>query len=56
MRRLGLLSSPPWFTYNFISGSYPGMVIEVLLVTSNLIGQYRFDLKPAFRNKLLRYI
>lgn len=54
MRRLGLLSSPPWFTYNLISGSYPGMVIEVLLVTSNLIGQYRFDFKPTFRSKLLR--
>jgi len=54
IRRLALASSPPWFIYNMISGSYPGMIVEVLLMISNLIGQYRFDLKTTYRNKLLR--
>lgn len=48
IRRLNFGSSPPWLIYNVISGSYPGMVVEVLRMTSNLIGQYRFDFKkPA---------
>jgi hypothetical protein len=45
IRRLALVSSPAWLTYNAISGSYAGVVAEVLSVTSNLFGQYRFDLK-----------
>jgi len=53
IRRLSLGSSPPWFVYNFISGSYPGMVVEVLLVMSNLIGQYRFDFKHPAHRRLL---
>lgn len=49
IRRLAMLASPLWFVYNFISGSYPGMLIEVIMLTSNLVGQYRFDRKPALR-------
>jgi len=47
IRRLALMSPPLWFTYNFISGSYPGMLIEVIMLSSNLIGTWRFDLRPA---------
>ena len=54
IRRLALVSSPPWFTYNVIVGSYPGMVAEALLMSSNFIGQYRFDFKSALHRKLLR--
>jgi hypothetical protein len=43
IRRYLLLSFPLWFAYNFIVGSYPGMLIELILLASNLIGQYRFD-------------
>lgn len=52
IRRLALLSSPPWFIYALIVGSYPGMMAETLLMTSNLIGQYRFDFRTVFRSKL----
>lgn len=43
IRRWALLSPPLWFAYNVIAGSYPGMVSEVIMLTSNLIGEYRFD-------------
>lgn len=45
IRRIALISPPLWFTYNLISGSYPGMIVEVGLLVSNLIGMYRFDYK-----------
>ena len=55
IRRLGFMSSPPWLVYNVISGSYPGIAVEILKMISNLVGQYRFDFKQsAFRGKLLR--
>lgn len=56
IRRLNFGSSPPWLVYNVISGSYPGIVVEVLRMTSNLIGQYRFDIKPATRRRLTRVL
>lgn len=52
IRRLALVSSPPWFIYAAIVGSYPGMIAESLLLGSNFVGQYRFDFKAAFRRKL----
>ena len=45
IRRLSLISPFMWFVYNILSGSYPGMFFEIFTFTSNLIGQYRFDLK-----------
>jgi hypothetical protein len=43
VRHWALIAPPLWFTYNAISGSYPGMFIEVAILSSNLIGQYRLD-------------
>lgn len=43
VRLIGILSPPLWFTYNIIVGSYPGMITEVIILSSNLIGVYRFD-------------
>ena len=54
IRRLGFMTSPPWLVYNVISGSYPGIAVEILKMTSNLIGQYRFDFKRTSRRKLLQ--
>ncbi|HZL08344.1 MAG TPA: YgjV family protein [Candidatus Dormibacteraeota bacterium] len=55
IRRLGLISPPAWFVYNAVSGSYAGMFIEVINLSSNLIGQYRFDLPKGSRyHKLSR--
>lgn len=50
IRRLSLLGPPMWFSYNFLVRSYPGMFIEVFVITSNLIGQYRFDRKSRKRS------
>jgi hypothetical protein len=51
IRRWALLAPPLWFTYNFISGSYPGMISEVIMLFSNLLGEYRFDFKHAAHAK-----
>lgn len=53
IRRLGFFTSPSWLIYNVISGSYPGIAVEILKMTSNLIGQYRFDFKHPYRRRLL---
>ena len=45
IRRLNLISSPLWFSYDGISGSYPGMLIETIVLCSNLVGMYRFDFR-----------
>jgi len=52
IRRTSLLASPFWFSYNFISKSYPGMLVEVLIFCSNLIGQYRFDFRKLRLKKV----
>ena len=54
IRRLALISSPPWLAYAVIVGSYPGIVVESLLLISNLTGQARFDFKKIHYRKLLR--
>jgi hypothetical protein len=46
IRKWALLSGPMYFMYDALSGSYPGMLIEVIMLISNIIGEYRFD----FRN------
>lgn len=53
MRRAGLLAPPLWFSYNLIIRSYPGMFIELFVLASNAIGQYRFDFRsPRERSTL----
>ncbi len=47
IRRYLMISFPLWFVYNAVSGSYPGMAIEVIMAISNLISQYRFDFKQG---------
>ncbi len=54
IRRLAFMTSPPWLIYDAASGSYPGVAVELLLMASNLIGQYRFDFKRSFKGKQLR--
>jgi hypothetical protein len=51
IRRWALLGPPLWFAYNGISGSYPGMVSEVIMLSSNLMGEYRFDFKHPIHAK-----
>lgn len=45
IRLIALLASPPWFIYSLISGSYPGMLVELIVMSSNLTGIYRHDIK-----------
>jgi hypothetical protein len=45
LRRTGFLAPPVWFLYNLFTGFYPGMFVEVFVLISNMVGQYRFDLK-----------
>lgn len=45
IRRFSLTGPPLWFIYNAFVGSYPGMLFEIFSFTSNLVGQYRFDIK-----------
>lgn len=47
VRVASLVSAPMWLTYNAIRGSVPGILIEVVLIISPLIGLYRFDLKRS---------
>jgi hypothetical protein len=44
IRFLSLACSPMWFVYNFISGSYPGVIIEVFIFCSILIAILRYDI------------
>lgn len=43
IRQLMLIPRPLWFIYNFVVGSYAGMVSEVLILISVIIGIVRFD-------------
>lgn len=56
IRRWAILVTPFWFIYDAISGSYAGMFIEVVILTSILIGEYRFDWrhKHHHRTRLAR--
>lgn len=44
IRIINLFPHPPWFTYNLIVGSWPGIATEILIFGSILIGIWRFDL------------
>jgi len=45
IRRWAFVPPPFWFSYNALSGSYPGMFIEFFNLASLIIGTYRFDLR-----------
>lgn len=44
-RRLGLINSPAWFTYNLINGSIGGTLSEAFSLVSIVTGIIRFDKK-----------
>lgn len=48
IRRWALGAPPFWFTYNALNGAIPGMILEVIMLTSNLIGEYRYDFKHKY--------
>lgn len=52
MRLLALISPPAWLAYNLISGSYAGAIAEIIILSSTLLGIYRFD----YRDRIHRYV
>ena len=44
IRFLMLIPRPLWFIYNLFVGSYAGMIAEVFIFTSVLVGIIRFDI------------
>lgn len=57
IRYISLLVPPCWFAYNYIVGSIPGMITEVMILSSLLVGIYRFDIqkqKPANTKKVAK--
>lgn len=42
IRRLLLLASPLWFSYNLLVGSYAGIANELILITSILVALWRY--------------
>lgn len=44
IRRISVINSPSWFIYDFISKSYPGMIADVVIFISIIIGIIRFDI------------
>jgi len=51
IRLLALPGSGCWFIYSVLSGSYAGMTADVLVLSSTLVGIYRFDFKLGRRPK-----
>jgi hypothetical protein len=47
IRRLALMAPPLWFIYDLMSGSYPGMLTELIMFSSNCVGIYRFDIQKT---------
>ena len=51
IRFIVFIPHPVWLVYNFIHGSYPGVLTEVFIVTSLIIGIIRFDILPWVRER-----
>ena len=51
VRRLGLISSPLWLTYNCFSGSIGAIASEVLNLISIIVGIIRLDLRKKKSKK-----
>lgn len=51
IRRWALIAPPLWFVYNALNGAIAGMVLEAIMLTSNLIGEYRYDFKHKVHAK-----
>ena len=43
VRKCGLVSSPSWLIYNFVSGSWGAIICEILTLISIIVGMFRHD-------------
>lgn len=46
LRQLMLVGTCVWIIHNFIAGSPGAVLMEALFISSNLVGYYRFYIKP----------
>lgn len=53
IRRFALATPFPWFVYAILTGSIAGMVVEMMSLTSNLIGRHRHDSGRRFQLRLV---
>jgi len=51
IRHMSLIAAPAWLIYDVLTGNYPGVFIEVFGVGSNLMGQYRFEIKAGSKER-----
>jgi len=51
IRFIVFVPHPMWLVYNFIHGSYPGVLAEIFIVTSLITGIIRFDILPWIRER-----
>lgn len=51
VRFVTMPSSPLWMIYNWVHGSYPGILTEVCVLSSILVAIFRYDVLPLFQNK-----
>ncbi len=54
IRFMSIIVPPLWFVYNYINGSYAGMVGDSITFSSILIGIIRFDILPKLNRESLR--
>ena len=47
LRQLMIVGTSLWLTHNIVIGSPTAVLLEALFLSSNLIGYYRYYLKPA---------
>ena len=51
IRAFSLLISPLWLIYDALVCSYPGMITELFMLSSNIVGVCRYDLSKNYRFK-----
>ncbi len=51
IRFIVFVPHPVWLVYNFIHGSYPGVLTEVFILVSLITGIIRFDILPWLRER-----
>ena len=51
IRSISLVVTPFWLTYNYLNGSYLGIVGDLVTFTSVLLGVWRFDILPFVRSR-----
>lgn len=54
IRSVSLTVTPFWLTYNYLNGSFLGIVGDLVTFTSVAIGVWRFDILPYLRNRSKR--